>query len=86
MRGVTIEGSAGSLLQVTNSDGTLDGVTLGVNTTLREGAQVTVLNGLTLANGVTNRACRWMICALTDADPNAGFRMRSINSEVLMYL
>lgn len=36
--------------RVTSSDGTLDGVTLGVGTTLLTGAQVTVLNGLTLDN------------------------------------
>ncbi|MBX3440335.1 MAG: hypothetical protein KF861_22790, partial [Planctomycetaceae bacterium] len=49
--------SAGDLttVEVTSAGGTLDGVTLGVNTTLRDGAQVNVLNGLTLANNSTLR-------------------------------
>ena len=38
--------------RVSSADGTLDGVTLGVNTTLVTGAQVTVLNDLTLVGGV----------------------------------
>ena len=38
-------------LQITSVDGTLNQVTLGLNTTLRTGAQVTVLGGLTLAGG-----------------------------------
>lgn len=57
--GATIVGanfSGSGTLQVTSASGTLNGVTLGVNTTLREGAsgsgnQVTALNGLTLAGG-----------------------------------
>ncbi|MFO0969304.1 MAG: LamG-like jellyroll fold domain-containing protein [Gemmataceae bacterium] len=46
-----------SLFDVLN-DITLDGVTLGVNTTLETGAQVTVLNNLTLANNILLRLVR----------------------------
>ncbi len=38
-----------------SSDGTLDGVTLGIDTTVRDGAQITVLNGLMLEGGITLR-------------------------------
>ncbi len=52
IRGVTIadngDGGALGTFRVSSSDGTLDGVTLGVDTTLLDGAVVTVLNGLTL--------------------------------------
>jgi hypothetical protein len=54
-----VAGEAGALLNIRDS-GTLNGVTLAVNTTLREGTtgsgnQVNVLNGLTLEGGVTLR-------------------------------
>ncbi|MFO7906868.1 MAG: hypothetical protein ACQESR_03205 [Planctomycetota bacterium] len=45
----------GAPLVVTSADGTLDGVTLGVDTTLLGGAQVTVRNDLTLANNIRLR-------------------------------
>ena len=52
IRGVTIadngDGGAVGTFQVTSADGTLDGVTLGVDTTLLSGAVVTVLNDLIL--------------------------------------
>jgi RHS repeat-associated protein len=68
LRGVTIDGAPGALLQLadfqgTGYDSTLDGVTLGVDTTAQdglasltnnEGNQVQVLDGLTLA-GATLR-------------------------------
>ncbi|MGE0608365.1 MAG: beta strand repeat-containing protein, partial [Pirellulales bacterium] len=56
LKGVTVVGDTGAaLLQVTSADGTFDAATLGVNTTLRDGAQVTVLNGLTLSNSAVLR-------------------------------
>src|SRR5262249_25266614 len=58
LRGDKIDGGGDPAkpFQITSSGGALDGVTLGVNTTLLQGTtgsgnQVTVLNGLTLANG-----------------------------------
>ena len=57
LRNVTVTGGGdiAKPFQITSASGTFDNVTLGWNTTLREGTtgsgnQVTVLNGLTLAN------------------------------------
>ena len=47
---VTVDGEAGAALQVTSADGTLDRVTLSVDTTLLTGSQVTVNGDLTLDN------------------------------------
>ena len=48
-----LAGGATSELVVTSSDGTLDGVTLALPTRLEIGAQVTVLNGLTVNSTVS---------------------------------
>ena len=49
--GLTLaDGGAGGSFQVTSNDGTLDGVTLAVDSTLQQGAQVTVLKDLILDN------------------------------------
>ncbi len=63
LRNVTIAGAGASALLQADSSGTLDGVTLNVNTTLLGGGvdngnQVTVLNGLTLMNNHVLRLTR----------------------------
>ncbi len=78
VKGLTIQGDAAALFQVTSSSGTLDGVTLGVNTTLRQGSvgagnQVSVLNNLTLANNVTLRLERTTNSAGNNLDVGLNF-------------
>ncbi len=66
------DGDAGGNVRVTSNDGTLDGVTLGVDTTLLNGAQVTVQNDLVLDN-VTLRLERVYVDSGTAYDVGLNF-------------